>query len=243
MTDFNTSPAAFSEAILAIKRGVRENDAPSSDAVASLSAAQASFTAASAALTQQMLENLSQVTQTDKQNTSYLYVATHCISLAGPLAEHIRALYSSVAIYSSRPRQWQFRTLQGTTSIKTYLPSRRLFELFMLSTDRTNAFLPTPSIAQRVMRMLTTDQAIGAMKVTMGLLAMMSILWADESREWFQAHAVQTATVPLILALMPTLGGSMLAWIAELFGTLSGAIWGFVTMLVWRNVGGAAYSV
>lgn len=190
-----------------------------------------------------MLASLGNVTRLEKQDTSHLYVATHCISLAGPLAEHIQALYSSVAIFSTRPKEWQFRTLHGTASIKTYLPSKRLFELFMISTDRANAFLPTPSIAQRIMRMLTTDQAIGAMKVTIGLLAMLSILWADESRNWFQEHAVQTGTVPLILALMPTLGGSMLAWIAELFGTVSGAIWGFITMLVWRNVGGAAYSV
>lgn len=190
-----------------------------------------------------MLSSLCHVTQSGTKEAAHLYVATHCISLTGPLAEHIQALYASVATFSIRPKTWQFRTLHGTASIKTYLPSRRLFELFMLSTDRANAFLPTPSIAQRVMRMLTTDQAIGAMKVTIGLLAMMSILWADESREWFQAHAVQTATVPLILALMPTLGGSMLAWIAELFGTLSGAVWGFITMLVWRNVGGAAYNV
>lgn len=229
--------------IARVKASLQGTSDTSTDVIASLLAAQASFTHPSTALSKKMLENLSSITQADAKSTSHLFVATHCVSLAGPLAEHVKSLHDCVSVYSSRPRSWQFRILRGTTSIWTYLPSKRLLELFMLSTDRANAFLPTPSIAQRVMRLLTTDQAIGALKITIALLAMMSILWADESRQWFLQHNIQTATVPLILALMPTLGGSMLAWMAELFGTFSGAVWGFVTMLVWRNVGGAAFSV
>lgn len=233
---------ALSELIVDMKASLKGLNSNTHDFTA-LSAAQASFTHPSAALSKIMLQNLTNITKADAGSHSHLYVATHCVSLAGALAEHVKSLHNILALYSNRPRKWQIRTLQGTTSIWTYLPSKRLFELFMISTDRANAFLPTPSIAQRILRMLTTDQAIGSLKITIALLAMMSILWADESRQWFLDHNIQTATVPLILALMPTLGGSMLAWIAELFGTFSGAIWGFVTMLVWRHVGGAAYSV
>lgn len=190
-----------------------------------------------------MLHKLSKLTETDVKSLSHLYVATHCISIAGPLAERLEALYTSVAAFASRPRHWQIRFLEGAFSLKTYMPSAGVIELLLGSAENKNPFLPAPSLAQRIMRMFTTDQAISALKIVIALCAMMSILWADESRDWFLQHNIQTATVPLILALMPTLGGSILAWIAELLGTFSGAVWGFVTMLVWRNVHGAAFSV
>jgi hypothetical protein len=234
---------AFSGLLTATKAGLRGKQVEGIDAMTPLKAAQTSFAAASTSLTDKMLLTLSDITTADADTTSHLYVATHCVTLAGPLADHLQAVHASVALFSSRPKHWQFRVLKGVVSFKTYLPNRRLLEVFMQSTDPKNAFLPTPSIAQRVMRMMTTDQAIGALKIVIALLAMLSILWADETRTWFLNRNIQTATVPLILALMPTLGGSMIAWIAELFGTFSGAVWGFVTMLVWRNRGGATYSV
>lgn len=207
------------------------------------SVAQLAFTSASARLTEKMLASLVNIRQCNPADVGHVHIATHCISLAGPLATSLNALAASVTVFAHKPKGLQLRVLQSMEPLSDYVGRLRRWNRFLASAEVNNPFLPAPSIAQKALRILTTDEAMSSLKITMALVAMLAILWSPTSRGFFLDKNVQTATVPIILALMPTLGGSMLAWTAELLGTFSGAIWAFVTLLVWRGVGGATVSM
>jgi hypothetical protein len=63
------------------------------------------------------------------------------------------------------------------------------------------------------------------------------------SREFFLNYAVRNSTVPLLLALMPTLGLSVLSWAGQLGGAALGVLYAGLIMLIWRGIGRQAYCV
>ena len=168
--------------------------------------ARGSFMEASNKLTQHMLESLSTATSTDPAQVKYQHVATHCISLALPLALTLGTVKETFESSVHKQKRLQPHLLTSFAPMSVQLERFALWRIIPKSAYVSNPFLPTPSLAQRALHVLTTDQAIGSLKVTIALLALMAILWSSTSRDFFLDKNVQTGTVPLILALMPTLG-------------------------------------
>ena len=88
-----------------------------------------------------------------------------------------------------------------------------------------------------------SDDARYAFKVAGALSCLLAILWSPNSRPFFLNFSVRNATVPILLALMPTLGLSMLSWAGQLGGAALGTLWACLSLVIFRGVGPKAYSV
>jgi uncharacterized membrane protein len=91
--------------------------------------------------------------------------------------------------------------------------------------------------------LITSRGSRYAFKVAAALSCLLAILWAPTSREFFLNYAVRNSTVPLLLALMPTLGLSVLSWAGQLGGAALGVLYAGLIMLIWRGIGRQAYCV
>ena len=122
-------------------------------------------------------------------------------------------------------------------------------------------FLPSPPWSIIMFRHLLSQKSLVALKTTAALTCLMAMLWSPNSRPFFLQYTIRAATVPLLLALGPTLGelfrflsetkltlriligGSVLAWICELAGASLGGLWACLGMVVWRGVGNTIYNM
>ena len=96
------------------------------------------------------------------------------------------------------------------------------------SSDMAAVALPPASMYERLIGMLATSEVKSALKITAALCCLLSLLWAPGSRQFWNGarsrldltdpsdYAIRTATVPLLLALMPFSGLSALSWIGQL---------------------------
>ena len=164
------------------------------------------WTESSAQLSEIVIESLKSITTSSLGTHIQLDSATHCISMATPLATELDTLAQRIKSFASRPRTVQFRMFGRLHAEIQAMCRWRIRNPLGNALFQHDPFLPTPSIAQRLVLLIATHQAIHALKVTSALLCLLAILWAPQSRQWFLDNTITSATVPLILALMPTLG-------------------------------------
>jgi hypothetical protein len=100
-----------------------------------------------------------------------------------------------------------------------------------------------PFLTVHSLKSLTSPDVLYSLKVACALCCLLAILWAPSSRGFFLDFAVRNATVPLLLALMPTVGLSVLSWTGQLGGAILGILYACFAMRVWKGVGRNAYSV
>lgn len=105
------------------------------------------------------------------------------------------------------------------------------------------SFVPRVPLSHRMVNLITSRGSRYAFKVAAALSCLLAILWAPTSREFFLNYAVRNSTVPLLLALMPTLGLSVLSWAGQLGGAALGVLYAGLIMLIWRGIGRQAYCV
>ena len=105
------------------------------------------------------------------------------------------------------------------------------------------SFVPAVPWTQRVFAAVLSSEVRYAFKVAAALSCLLAMLWAPTSRTFFLNFTVRNATVPLLLALMPTLGLSILSWIGQLGGAILGILWACLSLVIWRGVGKQAYCV
>jgi hypothetical protein len=204
--------------------------------------ARSAFAQPSAELTTVMVASLRSVSTASTTTVEELNAASHCISVAEPLAERLQSVALSVALFANQHSTLQFRVGKTLWDYFTVWD----FSAFSRTDPhaKPNFFLPHPTPSQRLLQLLITDQSVFGFKVTGAMLCLLAILWSPASSQFFLDHNLQVGTVPLILALIiPTVGASMLSWIAELFGTVSGILFGALTMLVWKGVNSTTYNV
>jgi hypothetical protein len=100
-----------------------------------------------------------------------------------------------------------------------------------------------PFLTVHSLKYLTSPDVLYSLKVACALCCLLAILWAPSSRSFFLDFAVRNATVPLLLALMPTVGLSVMSWTGQLSGAILGILYACFAMRVWKGVGRNAYSV
>jgi hypothetical protein len=196
--------------------------------------AESAFTESSAQVTSIIINSLQAVTRASPSKIKELEAASHCISAVLPLAERLQALGLAVALFADRSPTLQLRIVK---SLWDYLTTWEISNPLQLPPRENNPFLPKQTITHRALQVLITERTIFAFKVTGAMLCLMAILWSDNSRQFFLRYNLQVVTVPLILALIiPTAGASMLTWVAQLCGSMTGILFGALTVVVWHGV-------
>ena len=144
---------------------------------------------------------------------------------------------------SKRLQTYIFTTIRRRITGVFHRPPSKVMTSPMPLTTPTPSFLPPTPISQRVLTLLTNPDMRYAFKVAAALSCLLAMLWSPATRSFFLNFAVRNSTVPLLLALMPTLGLSMLSWVGQLGGAILGVLYAGLIMLIWRGVGKSAYCV
>lgn len=167
------------------------------------------------------------------------------------VTDRVRTLLSDIASLdelvrseSVRPRRLQpyiLNTIAQNT--RTLFSPSRSIAIPSPADPLTGTRRTSPYLTLAKLKVLTSPDVLYSLKVACALSCLLAILWAPSSRGFFLDFSVRNATVPLLLALMPTVGLSMLSWTGQLGGAILGILYACFAMRVWKGVGRNAYSV
>ncbi|POW07135.1 hypothetical protein PSTT_08477, partial [Puccinia striiformis] len=89
---------------------------------------------------------------------------------------------------------------------------------------------------------LRTPDSICAAKVACAVTTLAILYWSDSTREFAVTYNINTAILPLVFAINPTLGQSWLSFILQISGAAIGLLYGTMVLEIFRNVGGHKYN-
>lgn len=158
-------------------------------------------------------------------------------ALAAALRPRRLQPYILTTFRSSASAHWTLWSRSWVTRFSTWRTNRHSQQ------STTNSFVPPEPWDQRILQFLLSPPTQYALKVSLALTCLLSILWSPSTRSFFLSYAVRNSTVPLLLALMPTLGLSTLAWIGQLSGACVGVLWAAAAMRIFQGVGPRIYNV
>ncbi|PLW14214.1 hypothetical protein PCANC_17833 [Puccinia coronata f. sp. avenae] len=101
------------------------------------------------------------------------------------------------------------------------------------------------SLIQRVFlleKFLRSPDSICAFKVACAVTTLAILYWCDSTRETAQKYNLNSAIIPLVVAITPTLGQSWLSFTLQISGQGLGLLYGMIALEIFNNVGGYKYN-
>ncbi|WAR60313.1 hypothetical protein PtB15_9B250 [Puccinia triticina] len=96
--------------------------------------------------------------------------------------------------------------------------------------------------ALRIEKFARSPDSICAAKVACAVSTLGIMYWSNSTREFAKTYNLNTAILPLVVAITPTLGQSWLGFILQISGAAIGLLYSMVVLEVFRNSGGYKYN-
>ena len=206
-------------------------------------AAQAALENAHTQITLVVIQDLGLPTP-DPDRLESLDRATHCLDATRTLIEGIQALDKLVQQASARPHAIQPYIFSNLSrKLQSWKRHRQLLPANPLRKKSSYSYVPPKPISDRLYEHLTHADVKYAFKVALALSCLLAVLWSPASRPFFLNYTIRGATVPLLLALMPTTGLGVISWIGQLSGAVVGILYATLIMVIWRGVSARTYNV
>ncbi|KAA1096376.1 hypothetical protein PGT21_014414 [Puccinia graminis f. sp. tritici] len=94
----------------------------------------------------------------------------------------------------------------------------------------------------QIEKFLRSPDSICAAKVACAVSTLAILYWAESTREFAETYNLNTAILPLIFAITPTLGQSWLSFTLQISGAGIGLLYSMIVLEIFKNTGGYKYN-